>query len=227
MDQVRGPIVGARQSQVPLTAGFDGFQRNSDAHGRFLDAALNGGLFSTGMNLTSINNATFTTATLGATCTPIVGVWNPLNSGKILAILQARVQLIATAVTTFTGPGVLMWAVAVNQSAISTGLTPFNRYSLAQSGSIAKGFANTALTGLSGNLTVMEASGLTSFSNNFSNALTAAGQATPCPAGIDHVDGAILLMPGSVLALLGSSTPVSVSAGSSLLWEEIPLIAGS
>jgi len=177
------------------------------------------------MNLTSINNATFTTGTLGATATPIIGLWNPLSSGKNLVVLQARVALIATAVTTFTGPGSLMWCVAVNQGAISTGIVPFSRYSLAQSGSVAKVFANTALTGLSGNMTVMEASGLQSFSNNFSNALTAVSQATANPASIDNIDGSIILVPGSVLALLGSTTPVSVSGASSIMWEEIPVLA--
>jgi hypothetical protein len=177
------------------------------------------------MTTTSISNATFTTGTLGATATPIIGLWNPVNSGKNLIVLQARVQLVANAVTTFTGPGALMWCTAVNQSAISTGITPLSRLSLATSGSVAKGFANTALTGLSGNLTIQEASGLIPFSNAFSNALTAAGQATAAAAGIDSIDGAIVLVPGSVLALLGTTTPSSVSGASSILWEEIPVLS--
>ena len=216
-----GPIVTSDGAVNPARNDRQGALITQDAHGRFTEAALRNLLFSAGMNLTSISNATFTTATLGATATPIIGLWNPMNSGKNLVVLQARVQLIANAVTTFTGPGSLMWCTAVNQSAISTGITPLSRLSLTASGSVAKGFANTALTGLSGNLTVQEASGLLSFSNNFSNALTAAGQATPGGGGIDHIDGAIVLAPGSVLALLGSTTPVSVSAASSLLWEEI------
>lgn len=222
--QFRGPILGTSGSSVPFTADITGAQRTTDAHARFTEAALRGNLYSAGMNLTSINNATFTTATLGATGTPIIGLWNPTNSGKNIVVLQARVQLIATAVTTFTGPGSLMWCTAVSQSAISTGIVPLSRFSLTASGSVAKGFAGTALTGLSGNLTVQEASGLISFSNNFSNALTAAGQATAAAAGIDLIDGAFILVPGSVLALLGSTTPASVSAASSILWEEIPAI---
>lgn len=221
---VRGALFGSSQTPSPFTANISGGQRTSDAHGRFMEAALFGRLFSAGMTTTSISNATFTTGTLGATGTPIIGLWNPLNSGKNLVVLQARVQLIANAVTTFTGPGALMWCTAVNQSAISTGIVPLNRLSLAATGSVAKGFANTALTGLSGNLTVQEASGLVSFSNNFSNALTAAGQATPGGGGIDHIDGAIILVPGSVLALLGTTTPISVSAASSILWEEVPIV---
>src|SRR5438552_66139 len=37
-----------------------------DVHGRFTEAALRNTLFSAGMNLTSISNATFTTGTLRA-----------------------------------------------------------------------------------------------------------------------------------------------------------------
>lgn len=213
---------GAAGVFKPFTSGISGAQRTSDAHGRFMEAALSGRLFSSGMTTTSISNATFTTATLGATATPIVGLWNPIGSGKNLIVLQARVQLIANAVTTFTGPGALMWCTAVNQSAISTGIVPLNRFSLTASGAVGKGFANTALTGLSGNLTVQDASGFISFSNAFSNALTAAGQATPGGGGIEHIDGGIVLVPGSVLALLGTTTPSSVSAASSILWEEVP-----
>lgn len=215
---------GAGGTFKPLTAGISGGQRTVDAHGRFMEAALSQRLFSAGMTTTSISNVTFTTGTLGATATPIIGLWNPMNSGKNVIVLQARVQLIANAVTTFTGPGALMWCTAVNQSAISTGITPLSRYSLTASGSVAKGFANTALTGLSGNLTVQEASGLISFSNNFSNALTAVSQATAAAAGIDHIDGALVLVPGSVLALLGTTTPISVSGASSILWEEVPIL---
>ncbi len=222
--QVRGPLFGGTGSPSPFTADITGAQRITDAHGRFQEAALRGTLFSGGMNLTSINGAPFTTGTLTSSCTPIIGLWNPVNSGKNLVVLQVRVQLIATAVTTFTGPGSLVWATSTGQSAISTGIVPLSRLSLTASGSVAKVFANTLLTGLSGSLVVQEASGLVSFSNNFSNALTAVSQATAAPSSIDNIDGAIILAPGAIIALLGSTTPVSVSAASSILWEEVPVL---
>lgn len=222
--QFRGPILGNSGTSVPFTADVTGAQRVTDAHARFQEAALRGTLFSAGMTTTSISGAAFTTGTLTATCTPIIGLWNPANSGKNLVVLQMRVQLIANAVTTFTGPGALMWCTSVSQSAISTGITPLNRYSLASTGSVAKGFANTLLTGLSGSLVVQEAAGIPSFSNNFSNALTAVSQATAGGGGTDNIDGAIILVPGSIIALLGTTTPSSVSAASSILWEEVPIL---
>jgi hypothetical protein len=47
-------------------------------------------MFGGGMTLTSISNVTFTTATLGATCTPITGIYNPIGSGKNCVILQMQ-----------------------------------------------------------------------------------------------------------------------------------------
>lgn len=219
-----GPLGSATGSSVPFRADISGAQMVSDAHGRFQEAASRGFLFSIGMTLTSISNVTFTTGTLGATCTPIVGVWNPLGSGKNLVILQSRLQLVTTALSTPTGPGGLIWATAVNQSAISTGITPLSRLSLAASGSVGKGFANTALTGLSGNLVVQEAAGFSTFPTNVTAAETAAGFLPASAGGIDHIDGAFIIVPGSVLALLSTTTPVAISATSSLLWEEISIL---
>lgn len=221
-----GPTFGTSGTAAPFRADITGAQIVSDAHGRFTEAALRSSLFSAGMTTTSIAGAAFTTGTLGATATPIVGLWNPTNSGKNLVVLQARLQITVTAATA-TGGGNFMWCTAVNQSAISTGITPLNRYSLAASGSVAKGFANTLLTGLSGNLTIQEASGLTGgVIGNFSQVGTAVGF-VPGPGGatIDNIDGSIVLVPGSVLALLCTTTPVALSAASSILWEELPILA--
>lgn len=216
-----GPLTAKDGAVNPARGDQTGATVTSDAHGRFQEAALRGNLFSAGMTLTSISNATFTTGTLGSTCTPIVGVWNPTNSGKNLVVLQVRLQMITTAITTPTGPGGLVWATAVGQSAISTGITPLNRLSLAASGAVGKGYANTALTGLSGNLTVQEAAGLTTFIINASTAETAAGYYTVSAGGLDNIDGGIIVPPGGVLALLGTTTPVAISATSSILWEEV------
>ena len=223
----RGIIGNARAgmadgSELALRMGRTGEQMVSDTHGRFYESAFRGTLFSAGMTLTTIANATFTTGTLGATCTPIVGLWNPINSGKNLVVLQVRVQLVNTALQ-MTGAGALMWATSTFQSAITTGILPFNRLSLAAIGSVGKGFANTALTGLSGNLTVQEAAGLATHLSNLSTLQTAAGLMPVMPQSLDNVDGAIIVPPGGIIALLCTTTPVAVSAASSILWEETPV----
>jgi hypothetical protein len=223
--QYRGPIYGNTGGSVPFTADMTAAQRVTDAHGRFTEAASRGLLFSTGMTATSISASTFTTAALSATGTPIVGVWNPSGSGKNLYILQARMNAFQTALIT-TGPGAFMWAVSLNNAAISTGLTPWNRQTLTQGGSVAKGFANTALTGLTNNLTVMESSALSGGSlGNYASTGTAAGfMGLESGTNVDPIDGAFVIPPGGVLALLCTTTPIAVTASSSLLWEELPIL---
>lgn len=209
----------------PFTAGISGAQRVQDAHGRFMQPALEGRLFSGGMALTSISNVTFTTGTLGATCTPIAGVWNPSTSNKNLSILQALLNAIMTAATN-TGPGGFSWAIATGQSAISTGNNPLNRLTLAKTGSVAKDLSGLALTGLTGSLVVAHGARLSGGSSaNFSFVGTAVGQATPNLGSWEDFDGSIIVPPGGVLALLAHTTPVAHSASSGLLWEEVPVLA--
>ncbi len=219
-----GPIISSDGSVNPFRADRTGAGVVTDAHGRLYEACRLGRLFSTGMTSTSVSGAAFTTSTLGATCTPIIGLWNPVNSGKNAVILQAVLNAFITAATS-TGPGGFMWATAVSQSAISTGITPFNRLSLAASGSVCKGYAATLLTGLSGNLTVQHASALSGGPiGNFSMVGTAAGFITSSAvASVENFDGSLIIPPGGVLALLCLTTAVAVSAGSALLWEETDL----
>lgn len=219
-----GPVTASDAALNTARADRSGALMVSDAHGRFQEAAYRSQLFSAGMTVTAITNATFTTATTGATATPIIGIWNPTASGKNCVILQVRIQLVNTAATS-TSPGAFMWMSAVGQSAISTGITPWNRFSLATSGAVAKGFANTALTGLTGALTVQEAAGLQPANgSNYSQVGTAAGFA----AGgvnmlIESIDGAFVVPPGGLLSIQCTTTPVAISAASSILWEEIPV----
>jgi len=221
--QWRGPLYGTTGTSTPFRADLSGAQIVADGHGRFQEAALRGTLFSAGMTVTSISNVTFTTGTLGATGTPIIGLWNPVGSGKNLVVLQARLQIVMTTLGARTGPGAFMWCVGVNQSAITTGIVPFSRLSLVASGAVGKAYANTALTGLSGNLTVMEAAGVQGGPMPVSgtDVLGVVPYAAP---SVDNIDGAIVLVPGSVLALLCTTTPVGVSAASSILWEEVPAL---
>lgn len=208
---------------LPIRQGKTGDVVVSELHGRFFEQTLRGNVYSTGMTITSISNATFTSATLGATCTPIVGVWNPLASTVNLVILQADLSVILTALTT-TGGAPFVWAVSTGNSAISTGLVPFSRKTLLQTGSQAKGFAGTALTGLVNNLVVMGTSVLGGGSGyNVSEIGTAAGFSPYHSGYVENLDGQIIIPPGGVLALLATTTPVAHSAASSILWEEVAL----
>lgn len=209
--------------QNPMRSGRTGEQMTSDMQARFYENNFRGNLFSGGMTLTSISAATFTTATLGVTCTPISGVYNPAGSGKNLVILQMQLQVVLTALTS-TGPGAFMWATNINQSALTLGTAPLNRSTLQQSGSVAKDMTGIALTGMVGNLTVRSASGAAGGSAyNISNVATAAGFQTTMAAQEDTIDGAWIIPPGGVLALLCTTTPVAHSAATMIQWNEVPV----
>jgi hypothetical protein len=191
-------------------------------HGRLYEQNFRGAVFSGGMGLTSISNVTFTTGTLGATVTPIAGVYNPIGSSVNLAILQAVLGVTVTA-GTGTGGAPFVWATSITTAPITTGGTPLNRKTLQPQGSAAKDLTNVAPTGMTPNLAVRFASALTGgLLKNISSVETAVGQNIGT-AGItvEQLDGAIIVPPGGVLALLATTTPVAHSAVSALVWEEV------
>ena len=193
-------------------------------HGHYYETNYRTATFSGGMGLTSINSALFTTATLGATCTPVAGVWNPSASAINVVILQAVLGITVTAGTA-TGAGPFVWASSVGNSAITTGNQPLNRKLQTLGGAQARDMTNVALTGLTNNLVVRFASALNGgLIKSISSVETAVGQnigisATP----LELFDGSLIVPPGGVLALLATTQPVAHSAVSALVWEEVPI----
>lgn len=224
-------VEGQVGPQIVTDGAFNEFRLGKTAeqvvqelHGRFYEQNYRGVLFSGGMNLTAINNVTFTTGTLGATVTPIIGVYNPIGSSVNLVILQATLSLIVTAGTA-TGGGPYVWATSITTVPVSTGNNPLNRKSLQTAGSAAKDLTNVAPTGLSPNLTVRFGSSLMGgLIKNVSSVETAVGQNIGASGiSVENFDGGLIVPPGGVLALLATTTPVAHSAASSLLWEEVAL----
>src|SRR6267142_1907652 len=148
-----GPTMSASTSQPPLRSGILGDAIVSELHGRFYEQAFQGNLYSNGITATAL---TANTITLTATTTPILGVWNPLSSLANLVITQAGLSVFANNLTSGAGPGAFVWAASINNGVISTGSAPWNRKTLSQNGSQAKGLSFVALTGLTNNLVIME-----------------------------------------------------------------------
>ena len=218
---VVGPQQNSDGSTVTARAGRNGDAIFSELHGRFFEQTLRGNVFSGGMTSTSINAATFTTATLGATATPIVGIWNPSTNNKVAVVLQATLQVALTALQS-TGAGAYMWATSTGNAAISTGNAPFSRSTFLASGSNVKDMSGLALTGLTNNLVVRSAAGLAGGNlYNIASLATAVGFQTTMSASVENVDGAWQVPPGGILALLCTTTPVAHSASSGIFWEEV------
>jgi hypothetical protein len=197
----------------------------SELHGRFYEQVYRNSLFSGGLSaLTSISNATFTTATSGATATPILGIWNPLNSSVNCVVLQASLGVIITSLTN-TGPGGFVWAISPNNGIITTGNSPLNRKTLQLTGSQAKDMSGLALTGMTGTLVPRFGSQLAGGSAlNASFTGTAAGPVTTYNTTTENFDGSIFVPPGYVLGLFATTNaPVAHSAIGQIVWEEVPL----
>jgi hypothetical protein len=219
-----GPAVVQDGADVPVRLGRGAEQVFTELHGRFYEQTFRGNVFSDGMAATSISAATFTTATVGATATPITGVWNPSTSTVNLVILQAILSVSQTALQA-TGPGAFAWMTSVGNGALTLGSTPLNRKTLVAAGSFAKGLSGIALTGLTTNLAVRFASALGGGSaiGTAFLATQAGAQTVQAPANVENIDGSIIVPPGGILALMCSITPVGHSAASGLVWEEVPI----
>lgn len=204
-------------------AGRSGEQIFQELHGRFYEQNLRGVLFSGGMALTAITNTTYTTGTLGATCTPIVGIYNPSTSPVNCVVLQAILGVVVTAATS-TGAGPYVWASSIGNTAVSTGTTPLNLKTLVASGSYAKDMCGIALTAQTNALTVKRGSSLSGGSAlNYSFVATAAGPVTIGVGTVENIDGGFIVPPGGILALLATTTPVAHSAVSGIIWEEVAI----
>jgi hypothetical protein len=207
-------------SNPPMRQGQLGDIIASELHGRFYEQTYRGQVYSIGTLAVTALSAN--TITLTASTTPILGVWNPASSTANVVILQAGLVTFLNNVTS-VAPGGYVWASSVGNANISTGVTPFNRKTLTNAGSQAKGFAGaTALTGLTNNLVIFEGADFAPASGLLTTTVSAA---TPTPAidGVHNFDGAIIVPPGGILALLNTASTTTHSFLGKLIWEEVPL----
>lgn len=206
----------APNTQAPLRQGQLLDLIVSELHGKYYESNYRGNVYSVGMGSTALSANTIT---LTATTTPIIAVWNPVTSPVNLVPLKAKCAIVVAGANA-VAPGAFVWATSIGNGAISTGLTPLSRKTLAAAGSYAKGFnISTALTGITNALVVQFAAAF--------GTLVAAQGATASPiisgAMVEEFDGSIIVPPGGVLALLNTVSTTTVSVASALVWEEVPV----
>lgn len=215
------PAAAGNNAIVNGRAGQLGDSIVSELHGRFYEQTYRNNVFFGGH--TAVAALSANTITLTATTTPILGIWNPQSNTNNVVMLQASLNVIANNLTSGAGPGAFVWAISVNNGAISTGANPYNAKTLLQSGSNAKVFAgSTALTGLTNNLAVVAGSVLPSPSGLTYTTL-ASTALLPSYSGVENFDGSLIIPPGGVLALLNTTSSTVFSAAGRLLWEEVPV----
>ena len=203
---------------IVARAGRQGDIIVSELHGRFYEQTYRGNLFSNGH--TGLVALTANTITLTATTTPILGLYNPPGSG-VNAVINQAVLSAGINNTAAVGPGAFVWATSTGNAGISTGSTPFARL-LGGAPSKCKGLALVALTGLTNNLVVQEASDIPSPNVVTSTAIPTTVM-TPMSTAVQSFDGALIIPPGGVLALLNTVSTTTISVYGRIKWEEVPV----
>lgn len=218
--QVGPQAIADGVTSQPIRQGKLGELVVSELHGRFYEQAYRGNLYSIGCQLTALSAAT---VLLTASAQPIVGIWNPPTSGMNLVPLQAALVDEINNVTS-VALGAFVWAASLNNTALTAGLSPFNRKTMGSTGSQAKAFAlSTAslLTGLTNNVVVFEAAEFNTASGLLTTTVAAATP-TPSVSGVQNFDGSLIVPPGGVLVLLNTISVTTHSVAARLLWEEVP-----
>jgi hypothetical protein len=158
--------------------------------------------------------AAITAYTGAAAGTPQIAVWNPAGSGKNLWVVFANFGSVVAA----SAAGTVTWGLYYGPTAAITAAAsstyPVSQATLVPSGSVAKAFVNAALTG----------------STALSNVIpmgsyywaTAAG-ATLVTGSVQEIPGYLMIPPGAMVALGGSSALTSATWIGNLIWAELPV----
>lgn len=203
------PAAGANNALLNSRAGQLGDTIVSELHGRYYETTYRGNVF-----LLSVSTAAAVTAyTGGAAGTPMIGVFNPVGSGRNLVILKASFANVVTA----SGAGTVTFGLYFGTTATitqATTTTPWNMVTQQQSGSVATGFRNVALTSGSA------ASNVIALGSYYW--ASAAGAAVVSGGPVD-LEGSVIIPPGSYIALGGSAALTGATWIGSLQWEEVPV----
>ena len=192
-------------------------------HGRFFEQVMRGNVYSIGCVPTALAAATIALTSSGQ---PIVGIWNPVTSGVNAVILQAMLVDFINNVTSVALGG-FVWASSLGNSAnMSASLAPFNRKTLANSGSAVRAFSlSTAslLTGLTTTpLVVFEPAEFNTASGLLTTTVAAATP-TPSVSGVQYFDGSLIVPPGGILGLFNTISVTTHTVSARLMWEEVPV----
>ena len=207
VDQGRvGELLGSDGAIQPLRLTRKGGLAAADVQARYQESVLRGNVYFLSLS------AGAPTAFIGAAGgTPLLGIYNPAGSGKALVLLVCS----GAETTVPSAAGVIDYEMWAGVSVLPTGTvtTPTNMASQQATGSAAKGFVNTAMTGSTAINLVTPVNGV--------YWATAAGS-NLVGTGLVDLAGMIVATPG-VLVAFGSRTALtSTVTDAFLMWEEVP-----
>lgn len=206
---VGAPSPAGNNAIVSGRAGQLGDAIVSELHGRYYETTYRGNSF-----LLSVSTAAAVTAyTGGAAGTPMIALFNPLGSGRNAVLNKVSVaNVVASSLAGTVMFGLYFGVTAAITQATTT--TPWAMHTQLQSGSVMTGFRNVALTGSTA------ATNLIPIASYYW--ATAAGVAL-VNNGVVDLEGAVIIPPGSYVALGGSAALTSATWVGSLQWEEVPV----
>lgn len=183
----------------------------SELHGKYYETTVRGNMFSLDSGAQTMAAATVTGAAAG-TAKFLNGIYNPMGSGKLAAIVMSRVVNISGTPGTYYSynaqSGILTTTSAATGtiqsgligSTTTSAMTPLVMVVLSNGGGTAA-MQQFAIQGGPGNLS----SGTTNLCSD------------------DMVDGRIIVPPGCLFGLMVGSAGTTWVLQSTLFWEEIPL----
>jgi hypothetical protein len=184
----------------------------SQAHGRYGAATRRANLFSFSTALAGVTAAAGMVSPLAAGATPLFAIYNPTGSGKNLELLMAYAYNVSG--TPAAGP--MAYNLGPTAIVTTTGAQPTSNLTGLAAGSVARGFANSVLTGSSALLLVRPAF--------FSQVGTPGAIAAAQPAIYqDELSGSIVVPPGSLFAICPAGAGTTHVLGCAATWEEVPV----
>lgn len=207
--------VGADGSETTARFGRQNDFIVSCLKGRYSEQALRGNLFVASLPATTTGVAAGNITGAAAAAVTNFAVWNPVNSGKMLALLKMWIGVISG-----TPPGgPLLHNLASQVPTIATLLTNGtlqNALPNAPVATVAKAIAvsaGSALTG-GGALTAVRPSSLDFSASAFA---AAAGY-----QALEEIDGSIIIPPGYMWVPCWAAAGTSLLNAYGAMWEEIP-----
>lgn len=204
-----GPQHVSDGSPGDFRQGRDSELVTSDAHGRYYESTLRGGIWNLA---TAVAGVTVAAANVfsAAAGQPLVGIYNPVGSGKNCVVLRGRTHWLSGT------PGVsgAVWGFVPANAGVTAqgGAGAINGGTLQVGGSIAKTFVNAALTGApAGQL-------LRYLGGPFAGAIaaTSVGMITD-----EETAGDIIVPPGAALGIFVGAAGTSPIVAASMSWEEV------
>src|SRR5438552_3435596 len=207
VDQGRvGELLGSDGAIQPLRLTRKGGLGAADVQARYQESVLRGNVY-----YLATGAAAPTAFTGAAAGTPLIGVFNPSGSGKALIFLLTS----ATPTAVPTVAGVIDPELWAGTSVLPTGTitAPSNMATQQTTGSVAKGFVNTAMTS---STAINFVTGI----GSFWWATAAAG--AQMSNGIVELAGMLVATPGVLVALGVISVSKSLTIDPFLMCEEVP-----